>query len=331
MRGENIMGKQYILRKGSATLEDLADGGMASFPYGSGGQFYLDPTNGSDGNDGKSPLSAFKTLAVAYAALTDGKNQVLFYIPGSSSITLSAAFIWAKSYTHLVGLCAPTHVYQRARFFQLSTLTNASPLFTVSGSSCIFANLYINQGVADAGSLVDVLVSGDRNYFENVHFAGSSAAEQNIDGGSSLQISGDENLFQDCTIGTDTIVSATGVSALTFATGSEAARNRFNHCEFRIWANSTGCAFVEANNLTAISRDTIMDNCIFINTSAAGGTSALASAFVVPGSTTGRFHLKDCMFSNVTKLDASDTGCVKGNMNAVTAADLSGVSVNMYV
>lgn len=325
------MSNTYILRKGRSQLSDLIDGAGAGslLGHGAGTAYFYDPTNGADGNDGKSPQTAFKTFLTAYAALADGKNDVLYYIAGTTSTTLSAAFVWAKSYTHLIGVCAPTHVYQRARFFQLAG-SDISPLFTVSGTGCVIANVYINQGVAVATSLVDMLVSGDRNYFENVHFAGSSNATQNVDGGSSLQISGDENTFDHCTIGTDTIVSATGVSALTFVTGSEAARNRFNGCEFRIWANSTGCAFVEANNLTAVSRDTLFDNCIFINTSAAGGTSALASAFVVPGSTTGRFFLKDCLLTNVAKIDASDTGCVQGNMNAVTGADLSGVAVNLY-
>jgi len=110
----------------------------------------------------------------------------VYYIAGTSSITLSAALTWSNSYTHLIGICAPTRTAQRARIFQLSTLTGASPLITISGSGCIFSNLYVFQGVNDATSLINVSVTGGRNYFENVHFAGGGHAAQAIDGGAAL-------------------------------------------------------------------------------------------------------------------------------------------------
>lgn len=322
------MGNTYILRKGDATLSDLADGGMAAFPFGCGTQFYLDPTNGSDGNDGKSPDKAFASLAVAYAALTDGKNDVLFYIPGTSGITLSAAFTWAKSYTHFVGLCAPTEIAQRSRIFQLSTLTGASPLFTISGSGCIFANFYIFQGVNDNTSLINVSVTGSRNYFKNVHFAGGGHATQSIDGGASLKLDGgSENTFVGCTIGVDTVAAGTGMVALLFDTA--AARNKFKDCEFSLYAGHTGAAFVEIADSSGIDRYNLFERCVFINDCR---TYAIASAFVIPASMTSVTNylvLKDCMSLGTTKLDASDRGVLYGNMNAVTGADLSGVAVEL--
>jgi len=298
---------------------------------GVGDVYYLDPTNGVDTNAGTSPGSAVKTFLVAEELLTANQNDVLVLISGTSALTLTAAVDWDKSYTHFVGACAPTRIEQRARIFQLSTLTGASPLFKLSASSCIMKDFYIFQGVADATSLINYQVTGSRNYFENVHFAGAGNITQAVDGGVSLNINGGAaNTFEKCTIGTDTAVAATGVSALTFGPAADAAHNYFDHCTFRVWANSTGVNFVETT-ITGINYDNTFEDCIFINRKAAGGTSALASAFVVPGSTTGYLFLKNCMFGNVTKVDASDTGCVLGNMNAVTAADLSGVAVAMYV
>lgn len=57
----------------------------------------------------------------------------------------------------------------------------------------------------------------------------------------------------------------------------------------------------------------------------------MASAFVIPaGMGEPRvLLLKDCMFHNVTKLDANDRGVLFGNMGAVTGADLSGVAVQL--
>jgi len=297
---------------------------------GVGNVYYLDPTNGLDTNTGTAPGSAVKTFLVAEALLTANQNDVLVYMAGTSSFNLAAAFDWDKSYTHFVGACAPTRIEQRARIFQLSTLTGASPLLTISASSSIFKDFYIFQGVNDATSLINVRVTGSRNYFENVHFAGAGHTAQAVDGGASLNINGGAaNTFYKCTIGTDTAVAATGVSALTFGPAIDAAHNYFDHCTFRVWANSTGVNFVETT-ITGINFDNTFEDCIFINRKAAGGVQALASAFVIPGSTTGYLLLKDCMFRNATTLDLNKTGCLLGNMNAVTGADLSGVAVALH-
>lgn len=296
-----------------------------SLPPG-GTVFFLDPANGSDGNDGRSLESAFASMETAYAALTTNKNDILFYVAGASGLNLTAALVWSKSYTHLIGLCAPTMTAQRARIFQTSTLTGASPLITISGSGCIFANLYIFQGVDDATSLINVKVTGGRNYFSNVHFAGGGHATQAIDGGASLMLdAAEENTFVDCTIGVDTIDAATGMVGILFDT--EAHRNIFRNCVVRIRAGNAGAAFVEVADATGIDRDTIFDNCLFLNNSA----TSLTSGFVMPAGMGAprKLLLKDCMIVGATKLDANDRGVLFGNMNAITGADLSGVAVEL--
>lgn len=292
-----------------------------------GNVFFLDPSaaNASDSNDG-SPDSPLATLAGAYAKTTNNNNDVIFYVAGSTSLTLTAALAWSNSYTHLIGLCAPTRTAQRARIFQLSTLTAASPLITISGSGCIFANLYVFQGVADATSLINVSVTGGRNYFENVHFAGGGHATQAVDGGASLKLDGaEENTFVNCTIGVDTIDAGTGMVGILF--DGEAHRNVFDHCTVRIRAGNAGAAFVEVADATGIDRDTLFDNCLFLNNSA----TALTSGFVMPAGMGAprKLLLKDCMVLGTTKLDANDRGVLYGNMGAITGADLSGVAVEL--
>ena len=292
-----------------------------------GNTYFLDPTKGSDNNNGLTIDKAFKTLEVAYAALTANQNDILYYIAGSSSITLSAAFTWAKSYTHFIGACAPTQTAQRARIFQLSTLTGASPLITISASGCIWKNLYIFQGVADATSLINTTVTGGRNYFENVHFAGGGHATQAVNGGASLMLDGaEENTFYRCTIGVDTIAAATGMMGLLL--DSIAHRNVFRECTFRMQAGNSGAGFIEAVDGAGFDSDNLWIDCVFINNS---GT-AMASAFVIPVISDPSFRkllFKDCMLTGITTLDASDRGVIYGNMNDVTGADTSGVAVEM--
>jgi hypothetical protein len=291
--------------------------------------YVVDPANGSDSNPGDRWTQPLASIEAAYAKCTTNQHDVILYLSGSSGNNLAAAVTWSKSYTHLVGMCAPTMMGQRSRIFQTSTLTGASPLLNITGSGCIFKNFYIFQGVDDATSLINVQVTGGRNYFENVHFAGGGHASNAIDGGASLSLNGaEENTFVNCTIGVDTIAADTGMMGLLL--DSEAHRNVFRDCHFSMFAGHTGAGFVEVVDATGFDRYTIFDNCIFTNTNMT--QYAMASAFVIPAiaaNRPARIFLKDCVFYGASKLDASDRGVLMGNMNDVTGADTSGVMVEM--
>jgi hypothetical protein len=255
------------------------------------------------------------------------QHDTVVYIAGSSSISLTAALTWDKNYTHLIGLCAPTGIAQRARIFQTSTLTGASPLLNITASGCVFKNFYIFQGVDDNTSLINVQVTGGRNYFENVHFAGGGHATQAVDGGASLKLNAaEENKFVGCTIGVDTIDAATGMMGILF--DGEAHRNEFHDCTIRMRAGNGGAGFVEVIDATGIDRDNMFLACRFLNNSA----TAMASGFVIPaGMGAPRKILLDsrCMILGTTKLDANDRGVLYGNLNAITGADTSGVAVEL--
>lgn len=267
------------------------------------------------------------TIEGAIALMTANSNDVLHYVPANTSITLAAAVTWSKNYTHFIGYGAPTRTAQRARIFQLSTLTGASPLWTVSATGCIFKNFYIFQGVDDNTSLINFSVTGGRNYFENIHFAGGGHATQAIDGGASLLLDGaEENTFVNCTMGVDTIDAATGMMALRM--DGEAHRNVFINPIFRMRAGNSGAGFIEVVDAQGIDRDNTFINPLFINNSS---SNDMASCIVAPaGMGEPRvLILKDFATHNVTKVDANDRGIVFGNQDVVTAADLSGAMKEM--
>lgn len=298
---------------------------------GFGRVFWLNPSHAlaSDSNPGEDAEAPLATLAGAYAKLTANQHDTLVYVAGATSLTLSAALTWAKSYTHFVGVAAPSMAGQRARIFQLSTLTGASPLIDVTASGCIFENLYVFQGVNDATSLVNIRVTGSRNYFGNVHFAGGGHAAQAIDGGASLLISGgSENLFEDCTIGVDTIDAANGMAGLVYAATGGAARNVFRRCHFTLQAGNAGAIFVELLGNSGLDRYQIFDNCLFTNLSGTALTQAFAIAAGFDPANK-RLLLKDCTLIGAPKWDNADRGAVYGNMNAVTGADGSGLMVQL--
>lgn len=302
---------------------------IGGLPFGKNANYYfVDPANGSSAGSGDFD-DPCDSIATAFAKCTANQHDTVVYIAGSSGDTLSAALDWNKNYTHLIGMAAPTEMGQRARIFQLSTLTGASPLLTISASGCVFKNFYIFQGVNDATSLINVSVTGGRNYFENVHFAGGGHATQAVDGGASLQLNGaEENTFVNCTIGVDTVSAATGMMCLHF--DGEAHRNVFKNCRFLLYAGNAGATFVEIADGTGIDRFNEFDNCKFINSNL--DNFSMTAGFVIPvfaANNSSRLLLKDCIIQGTSKLDANDRGVLYGNMNAVTGADASGVAVEL--
>lgn len=295
-----------------------------------GKAFYLDPTNGSDSNDGESLETAVKTLPVAYALLRDGYNDVLYYIAGTSSISLSATLTWAKSYTHFVGICSPVGVGNRARIFQLSTATGVTPLINVTGSGCIFKNLYVFHGVNDATSLICFQVTGSRNYFENCHFAGVGNATQSAAGSASLKINGgSENVFQDCFIGLDTIARDADATELWF--DGAASRNRFEDCQIYGYISAAGYSLVTVEDATAIDRFVKFKNCLFM-TDSENQAVTMTTCFNIKASIVqGKIVLQNCMLitdgaSGSGEWDSNNRGIIWSDKVAPAAAAAGGIA-----
>ena len=297
---------------------------MAGVPFSRDAKyFFVDPARGSNDNNGTSPERAFAGLEAAEDACVANRHDTIFYIAGATTMELAAALVWDKSYTHLIGICAPTHAAQRARINQESIA--ASPLITISASGCIFKNLYIFHGVADAASLVNIQVTGGRNFFHNVHFAGGGHATQAIDTGASLLLNGaEENLFQDCTIGVDTIPAATGMAGLVFAATGGAARNVFRDCRFTMKAGAAGAIFVELLGNSGIDRYQIFERCLFINLAA----TAMSQAFAVAAgfdANDKRVILKDCALLGATDWDAANRGILYLSGGTATSGGYTGL------
>jgi hypothetical protein len=230
-----------------------AGGGVVPF---TGNYYFCDYANGSDGNTGgaQDPL---KTIERAYNLATAGNNDVIVIIgDGSTTATqrLSSTLTWAKDATHLLGMTAPVMESQRARIAPLTTATTNFKMMSVTASGCMFANFSFFQGVGQSATdeqLIDI--SGDRNYFGNVQFGGMGAAAGAARAGSYIiAFSGaEENLFEHCSIGLETIQRSAANASVKFRDGSK--RNIFRDCQFPMAASATSPLWVDANQSNAFN------------------------------------------------------------------------------
>lgn len=249
-----------------------------------GNIFYVRPRLGSDGNDGRSPQTAFANLATALGACTANQNDIVYLMAEGNTAAnttdyLSSALDWNKDGVHLIGVNNGVMIGQRSRVAQTSTVKTIEDLFTVSANNCLIANIEFFQGVAlsTATSPRAVVVTGQRNRFVNCQISGNGDTGGSTDtaGARSLAVTGAENLFDNCYIGLDTVIRATQTTEVSIATG---ARNIFKDCVINSY---TSLSTFKAVTATSYDRFVIFKNCIFSAiqniTSAVAPTGAIAN------------------------------------------------------
>ena len=291
-------------------------------------------TNANDSNPGTldAPL---KTIARAYALCSGNLGEVIYLMGfqnAAAGVTddLSATLTWAKNAVHLVGLVPPMAVSHRVRIGAAATPA-LSPMIDITGNNNVFANFQAFHGQADATALLNVRVTGQRNFFDTVHFAGIGDATQSAAGCASLAlIGGDENVFKNCVIGLDTTtVDADGVNLLC---DTDASRNKFIDCLFQAFISSTAAVHVKLADTTAIDRWLWFKNCLFVSESV-NKTIDMAEVFNVPaGIAQGKIILQDCAAMNdggAPVWTAGTEGIVWANMAAPTASAAGGLMTNL--
>lgn len=280
--------------------EDLA--GMIGQPN-VGNVWYVDAVNGNDtANSGTSWNDAFATLYQAHQAATTNNYDVIIVAPagtGTGSGTSEPQFTFSKNLITVVGSSAPTAISPRSRIlWDTAGVSTSTALLTISGSGNSFVNVLFGTFV-DNNILVSV--SGDRNYFASVHFAGIGDATAGDDTAArSLVLSGaGECRFVDCTIGLDTVARSVANASLEMTGSCE--RNRFENCLFPMYADNAGALFIKADTGNCYERFVIFDGCLFLN--AVDGSSTTLTVGIDNGGTgNGTVFMRDCWMRGATDM-----------------------------
>ncbi len=254
---------------------------LQGVPRGLNSNIYVvDPANGSDSNPGDRWNKPLASVAAAYDKCTAGQHDVVLFVAGATADNPTSAITWSKDYTHLVGLSGDLPgMGQRCRIVNAAA-NDLATLFTLSGSGCIIKNIQFFDGKDKAEDGACVLVSGSRNYVENVFVAGMGHSTPAGRAGSySLKVAGAENYFKECAIGLDTVKRTAANSELIVA----GERNKFYRCTIRSWSETSGKFLVKIDNSGGDLRDTIFDDCLFFNYTE-NWANGIDNAFSMPSS-----------------------------------------------
>ena len=258
---------------------------------GQGNRYFVKPYSGGDGQSGKSPRTALKTLAAALAKCTANQNDVVYLLAESNTAASTTdlqetVLDWNKDLVHLIGVGNGSFLGQRARISNLSTATAiVNGLVIVSANGCVVKNIEIIQEAAatnPTGASIALVVSGQRNAFVNCQISGIASTELDDANSRSLKVTGSENYFKSCYIGLDTVIRGTAAAEVEVA--DSVARTIFEDCFFSTYTSADGFLMVK---YSAPDRFILFKNCIMNAvqniTSATKPAAAISAATSVNG------------------------------------------------
>lgn len=197
--------------------------------------FLVDTVNGDDDNPGTTWQAPLKSLEAAEDLCTADRHDTVLFLAGDSANNPAASIVWDKDYTHLVGLGSELPgLGQRCRVV-LQAAIEETPVITFSGNGCIVKNIQFYQEKAAGAASGCAIVTGSRNYFKNVFFMSPVATDANS---YSVKMSGNENVFERCTLGQFTNARAAASMNLWLHGATATSRNKFVKCEFLSWSGS---------------------------------------------------------------------------------------------
>jgi len=280
--------------------------------------YYVNASIGKSGGSGLEPWDPMDSLATAYKACSDGKGDgicLISYGTGATADTtsyLTSTLTWSKSDITVFGLCAPVKYGKRARVTNKSTATLLTPLITISGTNNAFYHVQFTNFASDVSVLQCVVVTGNRNYFENCEmFMGGGGV--NVSGASSLQLYNcQESYFKGGVIGGDTLdqgqTVVSGVIDLERVAGAVQGVERCFFEDVIILSYFTGGSNVAGaiylGDSAAITRNVTFKRCTFENYITGTPTSGCADLIVGTAPNNGVIVLDHCVTVGFTAVTA---------------------------
>lgn len=244
--------------------------GVTGLPPFTGNVYWVDETNGSDGNTG-GPQDPLATLKQAHSLCLAGNNDVVMFT-GLSHI--SSTLTWSKNKTHLFGLSLGSYSTAAISVVSVAATTGAfTPLVNVTATGCVFNGVAAISGIAQAAAQVCWAEAGGQNTYVNCNFNQVGAIQAGAHAGNrALTMASTNNTFLNCVIGGDALVRATGTN-FTAEMLAGAGSSIFRGCTFAMWSSVAASAQINAATTTCTGY-IILDDCQLINDMGNSGATA---------------------------------------------------------
>lgn len=293
------LARNYIpaLKYGAKILpSEIADYGIPTF----GNVFWVDPTNGSDSNDGQTAGEAFATIAAAVAAATDNNNDVIMLSAYAAHAQTSMLTI-TKNRLHFVGAGMRDGSYGMGARTRItmgdSTVSADIAVIKNTGVGNTFNGIKFDSSSTVAASLYTVAEGGEYTIYNGCEFYKSTdldetAAAEVLNNGDSVQ-------WLNCVFGsTNNIVADNKIRPNMLLTretitGKVCRDNIIDNCVFLVKAAGTEAVRIYGANATDVERMLLVKNSTFVSNTLGAATPAHAVGFGA-AQTQGVVLLQDC-------------------------------------
>lgn len=297
---------------------------------GVGKIYFVDPTNGSDGNNGLSPKRAFATVATAYAAASSGDTIAL---STNTTHTLTAVLTWSKSRINMIGLDFNGRLVQQGAKIQLGGAIDAAYVIKVTGVRNSFTNIKFIMASTHANALTVMQEGGEGTLWANCSFV--FGVVDNLDQTTAHEVvaGSDSATYLNCTFGCDTLLTSAARSVFHIdqvTTSQEFKSNILRECYFIISSSSSTATFVRLDAVGDILFTNIFDRCVFVASVDSAGGAAIAEASQTGTSTVkGVLCYNYCSVFNVTDFTTATSGrnAATQIVAAVPTAGTAGIGV----
>lgn len=257
--------------------------GGGGIPATKGNVYFVDYGSGSDGNTGKTPSRAFKTVSKANDAVTTNNDDVIALV-GSSTHALTEMLTVSKNRVHFVGVDGTGRKYGQNAKISLGITGVATNVATMlnTGVRNSFTNIKFVNDETVAQGLYCVAESGEYTVYQNFEIYkstllnGTTAAELLLNGDSCQFFNGTIGSLANLHVG-NIIRPCVSLKTGTAPSGTKQMRDcYFENVRMLKRVAGTASAFVWSYADADVERSIEFRDCMFISAVLSSATPAVA-------------------------------------------------------
>lgn len=276
---------------------------------GAGTIYFVDATNGVDGNDGLSPDTALQTVAAAYALASSGDTIAL---STSATHSLTAGLAVTKSRINFIGLDFPGRQVQQGAKIQVGGAIDTAYVLKNTGVRNSFVNIKFIMASTHANALTVIQEGGEGALWANC--SAVFGVVDNLDQTTAHEVlaGSDSATYINCTFGADTLLTSAARSVFHIdqvTSGQEFKSNILQNCNFIISSSSSTATFVRLDAVGDILFTNVFKDCTFLASVDSAGGAAIAEASQTGTGTVkgGLYYVRPSVF-NVTDFSTATSG-----------------------
>jgi len=277
-------------------LDDLEAAGIVTF----GQTYWVDPTNGSDVNNGVTKDKPFATLGAANSAITSGNHDVVLMSANSAHAQTSMLTI-TKGRSHWVGLGLRQGSYGMGARSRVtmgdSTVAADIAVMQNTGVGNTFSGIKFDSSSTVTASLYAVAEGGEYSVYEGCEFYKSTDLDETA--AAEVANNGDSAQWLNCYFGTTAnIVADDKIRPNMLVTGGiisgkKCRDNVVDNCIFAVKAAGVEAVRIYGANATDVERMLLVKNSTFLSNALGAATPAHAVGFGA-AQTQGTVLLQNC-------------------------------------